>query len=120
VAEPEALPAAAVGHQVDEVKLAEWQKQRKLVAGDVGSAPAQPPLSLPLDYHMQQQAQQHLGAALHARQQPAAALATAGCPLQGLARIQQILGRQINPAALAAHLGARQQQVAGSSTTNPQ
>jgi hypothetical protein len=40
--------------------------------------------------------------------------------LQGLARIQQVLGKQISPAALAAHLGARHQQVAGCSSEEQQ
>uniref|UniRef100_A0A383WQ36 F-box domain-containing protein n=1 Tax=Tetradesmus obliquus TaxID=3088 RepID=A0A383WQ36_TETOB len=119
VAEPTAPAAtAAASHEVDIVKLAEWQKQRRMIAGDAGNAAVPLPLPLLPNMHVQQQPQQHLRAASDAGKQPAAALAAAGGPLQGLARIQQVLGKQINPAALAAHLGARQQQVAGTSSSN--
>jgi hypothetical protein len=114
-----ALGAAAVaGHQVDAVKLAEWQKQRKLVASDAGSAVM--PVAANSGRHVWQHTQ-HYPAVASATDQRLAGLSTAApaaarCPLQGLARIQQVLGKQISPAALAAHLGARHQQAAGCSS----
>jgi hypothetical protein len=125
VADSTAAPTAAAvtAHQVDAMKLADWQKQRKLVAGGAGGAMM--PLPLPANNrHVLQHASHHPAVASGTEQQlaglSAAAPAAARCPLQGLARIQQVLGKQISPAALAAHLGARHQQAAGCSSEEQQ